>query len=117
MLFPHKDEVLEIHRKLIEQFGGLPGIRDEGLLDSALLAAANRQHYQGADRTRPLLADGLFGPPFDRLLPRLGDLVVPPYATHSAFWSEPGRFEMRHRASHGGLTPEEMETGLYLLHL
>ena len=44
MLFPRKDEVLEIHRKLLEQFGGLPGIRDEGLLDSALLAAANRQH-------------------------------------------------------------------------
>src|SRR5947209_2207166 len=49
MLFPHKDEVLEIHRRLIEQFGGLPGIRDEGLLDSALVAAANRQHYEGAD--------------------------------------------------------------------
>src|SRR5438270_5262277 len=49
MLFPHKDEVLEIHRKLLEQFGGLPGIRDEGLLDSALLAAATRQHYEGAD--------------------------------------------------------------------
>ena len=49
MLFPRKEEVIEIHRKLIDQFGGLPGIRDEGLLDSALLAAANRQHYEGAD--------------------------------------------------------------------
>ena len=49
MLFPRKDEVLEIHRRLIEQSGGSPGIRDEGLLDSALVAAANRQHYEGAD--------------------------------------------------------------------
>ena len=49
MLFPRKDEVLEIHRKLIEQFGGVAGVRDEGLLDSALLAAANRQHYEGVD--------------------------------------------------------------------
>jgi len=49
MLFPHKDEVLEIHRRLLEQFGGLSGIREEGLLDSALLAAANRQHYEEAD--------------------------------------------------------------------
>jgi death-on-curing protein len=49
MLFPRKDEVFEIHRKLLEQFGGLPGVRDEGLLDSALLAAANRQHYEAAD--------------------------------------------------------------------
>jgi death-on-curing protein len=49
MLFPRKEEVLEIHAKLLEQFGGLPGIRDEGLLDSALMAAAHRQHYEGAD--------------------------------------------------------------------
>ena len=49
MLFPNKDEVLEIRRKLLEQFGGSPGIRDEGLLDSALSATANRQHYEGAD--------------------------------------------------------------------
>jgi death-on-curing protein len=49
MLSPRKAEVLEIHHKLLEQFGGPPGIRDEGLLDSALLAAANRQHYEGAD--------------------------------------------------------------------
>ena len=49
MLFPNKDEVLEIHRKLLEQFGGMSGLRDEGLLDSALLAAANRLHYEGAD--------------------------------------------------------------------
>ncbi len=49
MLFPHKDEVLAIHRQLLERFGGPPGIRDEGALDSALLSAANRQHYEGAD--------------------------------------------------------------------
>lgn len=49
MLFPRKGEVLVIHRQLLERFGGLVGIRDEGALDSALLAAANRQHYEGAD--------------------------------------------------------------------
>ena len=48
MLFPRKEEVLAIHGRLIEQFGGRPGIREEGLLDSALLSAANRQHYEGA---------------------------------------------------------------------
>jgi death-on-curing protein len=30
------DEVLEIHRRLIEVFGGPAGIRDRGLLESAL---------------------------------------------------------------------------------
>jgi death on curing protein len=49
MQFPRKEEVFELHHKLIEQFGGSPGIRDEGLLDSALLASANREHYEGAD--------------------------------------------------------------------
>jgi death-on-curing protein len=49
MLFPRKAEVLEIHRQLIEHFGGRPGLRDEGLLDSAMLAAANRRHYESAD--------------------------------------------------------------------
>ena len=34
MLFPRKDEVLEIHRRLLERFGGRQGIRDEGLLDA-----------------------------------------------------------------------------------
>ena len=48
MLFPHKDEVLEIHRELIERFGGLEGIRDDSALESALFAAANREHYEGA---------------------------------------------------------------------
>jgi death-on-curing protein len=49
VLFPRRNEVLEIHRQLLEQFGGPPGVRDDGLLDSALLAAAQRQHYEGAD--------------------------------------------------------------------
>ena len=30
------DEALAIHERLIEQFGGTPGIRDTGLLESAL---------------------------------------------------------------------------------
>jgi prophage maintenance system killer protein len=44
MLFPRKDEVVEIHRQMIEKFGGMPGIRDEGLLDSALIAPAWRSN-------------------------------------------------------------------------
>ncbi len=30
------DEAIEIHERLIERFGGSPGIRDRGLLESAL---------------------------------------------------------------------------------
>jgi death-on-curing protein len=30
------EEVLAIHERLVERFGGLPGVRDAGLLESAL---------------------------------------------------------------------------------
>ncbi len=30
------DEVLEIHQRLVDRFGGPPGVRDVGLLESAL---------------------------------------------------------------------------------
>ena len=33
-----KNQVLSLHRELIEEFGGAEGLRDEGLLDSALAA-------------------------------------------------------------------------------
>lgn len=36
-LFPTLVEVLELHLVLIDRFGGSPGIRDKGLLESALL--------------------------------------------------------------------------------
>ncbi|MCX5748446.1 MAG: type II toxin-antitoxin system death-on-curing family toxin [Proteobacteria bacterium] len=35
-LFPTLDEALELHRALLERFGGLAGVRDLGLLQSAL---------------------------------------------------------------------------------
>src|SRR5438067_10615275 len=31
-----KEEVIELHRQGLDRFGGMPGLRDEGLLDSAL---------------------------------------------------------------------------------
>ena len=33
-----QEQVLELHRELIAEFGGSDGLRDEGLLDSALAA-------------------------------------------------------------------------------
>ncbi len=39
-LFLALDEVLEIHRDQIERYGGIPGVRDMGLLQSALAMPA-----------------------------------------------------------------------------
>ncbi len=48
MLFLRKQEVSNIQRRLIEEFGGSHGLQDEGALESALAAAENRAFYENA---------------------------------------------------------------------
>jgi death-on-curing protein len=48
-LFLRKQEVLSIHAQAIAAFGGLPGLRDEGALESALVAVENQAYYESAD--------------------------------------------------------------------
>jgi len=48
MIFLNKSAVLEIHSQLIEKYGGIHGLRDEGALESALNAAENRAYYENA---------------------------------------------------------------------
>ena len=48
-LFPRKREVLDLHARLMDDFGGAHGIRNEGALASALAAPENRAHYENAD--------------------------------------------------------------------
>lgn len=69
-------------------------------------------------RVKEMIEAGFFGPlDPERLFPRLGDLVVLPHEGEAVFWFQDGRFQVRNRGSHGGLTPLEMDTGLYLLPL
>ena len=49
MKFPDKLDVLSVHAILIAETGGTTGLRDEALLDAALLAPENRCHYEAAD--------------------------------------------------------------------
>jgi len=49
MKFPDKLDVLAVHARLISETGGSVGLRDEGLLESALAAAENRHYYEAAD--------------------------------------------------------------------
>ena len=48
MLFPTIEEVLDLHKQTIEEFGGTHGLRDEAALESALMAAENRAYYENA---------------------------------------------------------------------
>ena len=49
MIFLRKVEILEVHRRLLAEHGGAPGILNEGALESALVAAENRRWYEEAD--------------------------------------------------------------------
>jgi len=49
VLFLYKSEVIDIQKKLIEEFGGIHGLRDEGALMSALASAENRAYYENAN--------------------------------------------------------------------
>lgn len=43
------DEVLTAHDKQLKRFGGPPGVRDAGALESALARPVNRFHYGETD--------------------------------------------------------------------
>jgi len=49
VIFLHKGEVISWHARVIAQHGGSPEMRDEVALDSALIAAQNRFHYEATD--------------------------------------------------------------------
>jgi death-on-curing protein len=44
-----RETILAIHERLIDEFGGITGVRDEGLLDSALNRPQQRFHYGKPD--------------------------------------------------------------------
>jgi death-on-curing protein len=47
-----EEDCLSAHGKLLNHFGGLAGIRDEGLLKSALARPQQLAHYEGAELFR-----------------------------------------------------------------
>lgn len=49
MEFLRFDDVCTMHARVLQRYGGAPGLRDEGALVSAVTAAENRAHYEGAD--------------------------------------------------------------------
>jgi death on curing protein len=58
------DEVEAIHQRLIEEFGGPPGIRDRGLLDSALHRPQSGYYADLAEMAAALFESLLMNHPF-----------------------------------------------------
>jgi Type I phosphodiesterase / nucleotide pyrophosphatase len=58
--------------------------------------------------TSELVAAGVFGRAGPRLRERIGDVVILPRPGETVWWREAGRFDMRFRGHHGGLSADEM---------
>ena len=54
------DEAIAIHQRLIEKFGGSPGLRDEGLLESALYRPQTG-YYESLVQMAAALFESLIG--------------------------------------------------------
>ena len=64
VLFLTVDEVLAIHARLIGQFGGPAGVRDHGLLESALYRPRTGHYHDVAEMATALLESLLMNHPF-----------------------------------------------------
>jgi death-on-curing protein len=59
-----RDEVVAIHQRLIEVFGGPPGVRDLGLLESALFRPASGYYADLAEMATAMFESLLMNHPF-----------------------------------------------------
>ena len=64
VLFLTTDEVLAIHEALIREFGGPPGVRDHGLLESALFRPRTGYYDDLAEMATALFESLLMNHPF-----------------------------------------------------
>ncbi len=64
VLFLTLDEVLTIHDALIREFGGPPGVRDHGLLESALFRPRTGYYEDLAEMATALFESLLMNHPF-----------------------------------------------------
>lgn len=62
--YPSTDEALELHRLLLKHFGGLGGIRDLGLLESALYRPQTGHYKDVVQMAAALMESLLINHPF-----------------------------------------------------
>lgn len=88
-------------------------IEEESLMDAQKLLESQLKGKADVICVSELLSDQFFGsqPVSQRLIDRVGNLVILPYQNESVFWwFEHHRFQQHFYAAHGGLTPAEMES-------
>ncbi len=81
-----------------------------GLLSSKLSGVAE------VYTTEELIKEGLFGEKVSKaFLERVGNIVVLPYKEKGVWWWQEGKWRVWYNGHHGGLAPEEVEIGLFLV--
>ena len=81
MKFLTRDQIISIHEDLINEFGGIHGLRDEGMLDSALsapfLSFGNQELYPGiVDKAARLCYELVQNHPFLDGNKRIGTMAM-----------------------------------------
>jgi len=90
-------------------------IKDDLLDEAQSFLATRLEGKADVERTESLIADGYFGTEISsRFKERVGNLVILSYRYESVWWYEKDKFEQKYYGHHGGLTPQEMETILYI---
>jgi death-on-curing protein len=101
------DEVLAIHERLIGRFGGAPGIRDMGLLESALYRPRTGYYQDIAEMAAALFESLLMNHPFVD-----GNKRVAFFATDVFLRLNGWRVEVDPNAAHGYIVRSlEQSTG------
>jgi Type I phosphodiesterase / nucleotide pyrophosphatase len=83
-----------------------PGAIDE-LVEGLQRVVGERATVHRVDE---IVGAGWFGPVGERLRARLADVCVLPVGGETVWWRERGRFDMRFRGHHGGLSEDEALT-------
>jgi death-on-curing protein len=89
------DEVLAMHERLIERFGGAAGVRDTGLLDSALYRPRTGYYADVAEMAAALFESLLMNHPFVD-----GNKRVALFATDVFLRLNGWRLELEPRSAH-----------------
>ncbi|HVW72468.1 MAG TPA: type II toxin-antitoxin system death-on-curing family toxin [Rhizomicrobium sp.] len=92
-----KEALLLLHLKSLARFGGAEGLRDEGLLDSALARPKNAFHYEEQVDIAALAAAYAYGlarnHPFVDGNKRMAFMAMGVFLTANGWWLEAGAVE------------------------
>jgi len=85
-------------------------IQEDRLTEAQSFFAERLEGVADVLLTQPMIDQSYFGPlpPSPAFLSRVGNLLILPHTGQTVWWYEEGRYGMRYRGMHGGLSQDEM---------